>query len=70
MKFMQLTYLAFDFKIFILALALAGFLCAWIAERRVFVWLARAIGQTHDWIWPQRRKKRKEFKVLIAKMRI
>ncbi|MCJ1247270.1 hypothetical protein MMC30_004484 [Trapelia coarctata] len=69
-SFMQLTYLSMDFKIFIIILAIGGFLCAWIAERRVFLWLARLIGQTHDWIWPQRRKKRKEYKILLAKMRM
>lgn len=69
-SFMQLTYLPLDFKIFILALAIGGFLCAWITERRVFLWLARMIGRGHDWLWPQRRKKRKEYKLLLAKMRM
>jgi len=68
-SFMQLTYLSIDFKIFILVLAIGGFICAWVAERRVFLWLARLIGRTHDWMWPQRRKKRKEYKLLIVKMR-
>ena len=69
-RFMQLTYLSIDFKIFILVLALGGFLFAWIAERRVFLWLARMIGKAHDRMWPQRRKKKKKYKLLQAKMRI
>ena len=69
-KFMQLTYLSLNFKIFIFILVAGGFACSWVAERRVFLWLARIIGKTHDRIWPQRRKKRKEYKTLQEKMRI
>jgi len=69
-SFMQLTYLSIDFKVFVLILATGGLFCAWLAERRVFPWLARMIGRTYDWMWPQRRKKRKEYKILIAKMRM
>ena len=69
-RFMQLTHLSIDFKLFIFILATGGFLCAWIAEGRVFLWLARLIGRTHDWMWPQRRKIRKEYKLLLTKMRM
>ena len=67
--FMQLTFLSLQFKIFIIVIAIGGFICAWIGERHAFPWLAKALGRTHDWIWPQRRKTRKEYKVLSEKMR-
>ena len=69
-QFMQLTYLSLKFKIFILVLVAGGFACSWIAERKVFLWLARVIGKTHDRIWPHRRKKRKQYKLLHEKMRM
>ncbi|MCJ1378786.1 hypothetical protein MMC17_001885 [Xylographa soralifera] len=69
-EFMQLTFLSTNFKIFILILATGGFICAWIGERHIFPQLAKAAGKTHDFIWPQRRKKRKEYKLLLDKMRI
>ena len=67
---MQLTKLPTDFKVFILVLATGGFLVAWIAERRVFGWCAVGFGKLHDRIWPARRKKRKEYKVLLEGMRM
>ena len=69
-EIMQLTALSVSFKIFVLVLALGGFACAWIAERRVFLWVARLIGISHDVLWPQRRKKRKEYKLLLEGMRM
>ena len=67
--FMQLTYLSIKFKIFVMILSTGGFICAYVAERKVFTWLARALGKAHDSIWPHRRKKRKEYKLLLEKMR-
>ena len=68
-EFMQLTFLSTNFKLFIVVLVTGGFVCAWIGERHIFPGLAKAAGSTHDWIWPQRRKKRKEYKLLLEKMR-
>ena len=68
--FMQLTYLSIKFKIFIVVLATGGFVCAYVAERHVFAWLAKVLGKVHDSIWPHRRKRRKEYKLLLEKMRI
>ncbi|KAL8755421.1 MAG: hypothetical protein Q9199_003644 [Rusavskia elegans] len=65
---MQLTFMTVQFKVFILILAIGGFACAWLAERRVFLLLARMIGQAHDLIWPHRRKKRKRYKTLLDSM--
>lgn len=67
---MQLTEMSLDFKVFTLVLALGGLACAWIAERRVFLWLARLVGKLHDTLWPHRRKKRKGYKRLLEQMRI
>ncbi|MCJ1256606.1 hypothetical protein MMC24_004430 [Lignoscripta atroalba] len=69
-KFMQLTEMSVNFKIFILILALGGFACAWVAERYIFLWLAGFLGRIHDKTWPQRRKKRKQYKVLLDQMRM
>ena len=68
-RFMQLTYLSINFKIFMIVLAIGGFACAYISESNIFPWLARIVGKTHDRIWPQRKKKRKEYKLLLEKMR-
>lgn len=67
---MQLTKLSVNFEVFMLLLALGGFACAWIAERRVFLWLARLLGKLHDKLWPHRRKKRKEYKRILEEMRM
>ena len=69
-KIMQLTDMSIDFKVFVLVLALGGLTCAWIAERRGFLWLARILGNLHDTIWPYRRKKRKEYKRILEEMRM
>lgn len=67
-KFMQLTRMSVDFKLFILILAIGGFACAWVFERRVFLLLARSMGKIHDRLWPHRRKQRKKYKVFLEEM--
>lgn len=67
---MELTRMSVDFEVFVLLLALGGFVCAWIAERRMFLWLARLLGKLHDKLWPHRRKKRKEYKRVLEEMRM
>ena len=69
-QFMQLTWLSFSFKIFLLVLTVVGFVAAWLAEKHVFLWLAGAIGRLHDCMWPYRRKKRKAYKVLKENMKL
>ena len=69
-KLMQLTDMANEFRLLILVLAAGGFVCAWIAELRVFPWLARSIGKTCDYLWPHRQKRRKRYKILLKNMRI
>ena len=68
--FMQLTTMILKFKLFLLVLALGGFAVAWIAERHVSLWIARVIGKLHDLLWPRRRKRRKQYKLLSEKLRI
>lgn len=69
-KLMQLTPLSMSFKLFIMALATGGFLCAWIGERLVFQWLAKALSRAHHRIWRHQGKSQKEYKVLLGQMRI
>lgn len=68
-NFMQLTDLSVDFKVFLLVLVLGGLAGAWIAERRVFLWLARLLGKPYDALRPHYRKRRKEYKRLLEEMR-
>jgi len=68
-RFIQLTKLSRKFRIFMLILSLGGFGCAWLAERRFFPWLAAVIAQTHRFVLPEHRKKRKAYKLLLEKMR-
>lgn len=67
---MQLTEMSVDFKVFVLVLALGGLACAWTAERRVFLWLARLLGKMHNTLWPHRRKVQKEYKRVLKEMRM
>jgi len=67
---MQLTPMTWDFKLFILVLALGWHACATMGERKVFPWVARGIGRGRDWAAPGRRKSRKVYKVLGEEMRI
>ena len=67
---MQLTSMSINFEISIMILALCGLACASVAERHVFLWLARMLGKIHDNLWPHRRKQRKQYKILIGKMRV
>ncbi|KZF22645.1 P-type ATPase-like protein [Xylona heveae TC161] len=66
--FMDLTVLSMPFKAFVLALALSGFACSWLAERWVFPHLASAIGKAKTALLPLPPKKRKEYKILKDEM--
>lgn len=69
-RFVQLTKMSMGFKVFLLVLAMGGFVFAWLAERRFFPWLAAFIGKAHNFCRPGHRKKRKQYKLLLEKMRI
>ncbi|KAI9714775.1 MAG: hypothetical protein M1820_000064 [Bogoriella megaspora] len=67
-KFMDLTYLSTNFKVFLLILAIGWFACAYSAEKFLFPVMARWIGHVKAALRPKRRKKRKEYKVVIENM--
>ena len=67
---MQLTPMPVDFKLFILVLALGGFACAWVAERNILPTLARQLGHFYVKFRPRGKKKRKEYKLVLADMRM
>lgn len=68
-KFMQLTSMPPEFKIFLFILALVGFGMSWIAEKHTLPRLARVIGRASDRLRPKHRKKRKAYKLLEEEMR-
>lgn len=67
---MDLTKISSYFKLCILTLALAGFACAWIAEKHIFRWITRLAGEMHNAIWPHRQKNRKQYKIILQDMRM
>ncbi|KAF2422106.1 P-type ATPase-like protein [Tothia fuscella] len=68
MSFMELTYMSFGFKIFILALALVSFGVSYVSEMAIFPRLARWVGRMKEKYG--RKKKRKEYKLWVEGMRI
>lgn len=68
-KLMQLTNISTDFRLFLIVLAIGGFACAWVTERRLALWIASILGKVHDHLWPHRRKQRKEYKILSDRMK-
>ncbi len=68
-KFMQLTDMATDFKLFILVLGCGYFLLAFSAERHILPRLAKLIGLVKENV-SKTPKRRKVYKVVQAKMRI
>lgn len=68
-KLMQLTEMDTKFDAFILALGVGFLAISMAAERWLFPKLAWAVGWTKRNVWPRRRKKRKEYKVIAEGMR-
>ena len=66
-RVMQLTYMAGDFKVFILALGILYLALAWTGENLIFQRLARIIGHAKEAI-TQRQKTRKQYKVILEQM--
>ena len=64
----QLTWISPLFKIFILVLALGGFIFMYLSERLVFPRLAKAIGKLKT-RWKRTPKRRKEYKVILEDLR-
>ena len=69
-QMLQLTFMSNGFKVFIIALAMGGFVCAYGSERFVLPTLAKFVGRTKDRLFPKRRKKRKEYKLILESMQI
>lgn len=67
---MQLTFMSLDFRVFILVLAVGGFLCSYLAERFAFPRLAKFIGTMKTRLRPKKQKQRKQYKVVQEAMRI
>ena len=68
-RFMELTWMAVDFRIFVLVLGVGGFGVAYLAERQVFPRLAKWVGKAKK-RWGAREKKRKGYKVVLEVLRI
>lgn len=66
---MQLTWMSVPFRIFIVVLALGGFVIAYTAERFFLPRLARIIGKVKQKWSAKDSKKRKEYKVIADSMR-
>jgi cation-transporting ATPase 13A2 len=65
--FMELTYMSFDFKVFILVVSALGFSVSYLSELFVFPQLAGLIGRVR--VKMGRKKKRKEYKVVAEGMK-
>lgn len=65
---MQLTWMSDGYKAFLLALAICAFAVSWVAEHYVFPKIARGLGDLLQRLRPSRKKKRREYKVLLETM--
>lgn len=66
---MELTYMSYDFKLFLLGLAATGFAVMYLSEIFVFPTMAKWIGILKVKIAPGTAKKRKEYKIIAEAMR-
>lgn len=66
-KFMQLTYVSWDFKLCIIGLGVLYFGLAWSGEHWVFQPLARLIGRMKQSVL-KRPKQRKQYKLIQEQM--
>lgn len=69
-ELMDLTYMSWDFKLTILAIAITGFVVMYGCEIWFFPRLARRIGEVNVRLGPKSRKKRKEYKIIVEGMRM
>lgn len=69
MTVMQLTPITWSFEFFLVILAICSFAASWVAENYVFPALARVIGRTIALVRPKREKNRRQYKVLLERMR-
>jgi cation-transporting ATPase 13A3/4/5 len=64
---MQLTYISWDFKVFIVGLGMLYLALAWTGEHWAFQPLARLIGQLKQSVF-KRAKQRKQYKLIQEQM--
>jgi len=67
-SFIQLTYLSWNFKTFILALGLGYIAVAWTSENYLLPRLAKLLGQAKTRL-TRKPKKRKEYKLIQGGMK-
>lgn len=63
-EFMDLTEMSLDYELFLLALALAAFAVAYLAERYLFPLLAKYVGRLKLILRPAHPKERKRYKLI------
>lgn len=66
-ELMELSYMEWDYKLFLIVLGLAYFAFAWIFEKYLAMRLARVIGHAKQRI-TGRAKMRKKYKVIREEM--
>ena len=66
-KLMQITYMSWDFKLYLIGLGALYVILAWIGEHYVFQRLAKAIGHARVSLL-KKTKQRKEYKIIQEEM--
>jgi cation-transporting ATPase 13A3/4/5 len=66
-KFMELTYIDWNFKLYIIGLGVVYFALAWVGEHRVFQPLARLVKKIKESVFKQQ-KERKQYKLIQEQM--
>lgn len=69
-ELMELTWMSYSFRFFLLVLSLGGFALSYVSERILLPELARFVGIARAKLRPLHRKKRKEYKIVLEGMRI
>lgn len=67
-KFMQLTSMTWDFRVFIMVLGIGYFVLAWVCEQYVFQRIAKYIGKLRERFG--KKKERKQYKLIQERMRV
>ena len=63
-SFMDLTNMSLEYELFLLALALVGFVIAYLAEQYLLPQMAKWVGQLNKKLRTSHQKKRKQYKVI------
>ena len=63
-SFMDLTGMSLEYELFLLALALVGFVVAYLAEQYLLPQMAKWVGQLNKKLRSSHQKKRKQYKVI------